>query len=96
MKKNIKIGARKTKVRNRREKATYEEMFLREYTMQGRGDKAIYVRPEYHQKLLRIVQTIAQNRIPLYAYLDNILKHHLGLFEQEITEDFNKKNKSIF
>lgn len=97
MKKNIKIGITKTKVRYRpKNKPTYEERFLKEYTMHGRGDKAIYVRSEYHQKLLRIVQVIAQSRIPLYAYLDNILKHHLDLFEQEITEDFNNKNNPIF
>ncbi len=94
MKKNIKIGVRITKVRNRpKNKRTYEALFLKEYTMTGRGDKAIYVRPEFHMKLLRIVETVGDGMIPLYAYMDNILKHQ---FEQQIREDFETKNKPIF
>lgn len=97
MKKNIKIGVRITKDRNcSKEKQSYEAKFLKEYTMTGRGDKAIYVRPEFHMKLLRIVQTVGNGRIPLYAYMDNILKHHFDQFEQQIREDFERKNKPIF
>jgi|SRR5690554_2539106 len=97
MKKNIKIGVCVTKVSNRsKNKRTYEALFLKEYTMQGRGDKAIYVREEFHERIARIAHIIGGGKIPLYAYLDNILKHHFDLFEQEITADFNKKNKPIF
>ncbi len=55
-----------------------------------------YIRPEYHERLLRIIQIIADDQISLYAYLDNILAYHFEMFEKEITDDFNKKYRPIF
>ncbi|RKE86690.1 DUF3408 domain-containing protein [Epilithonimonas arachidiradicis] len=74
----------------------YVEQFLTHQTMNKRGDKSIYIRPEYHERLSRIIQIVADDQIPLYAYLDNILAHHFEMFEQEITEDFNNKYRPIF
>lgn len=64
--------------------------------MTKRGDKSIYIRPEYHERLSRIIQIIAEDQIPLYAYLDNILAYHFEMFEKEITDDFNNKYRPIF
>ncbi|MFC4163364.1 DUF3408 domain-containing protein [Epilithonimonas zeae] len=74
----------------------YVEQFLTHHTMNKRGDKSIYIRHEYHERLSRIIQIVADDQIPLYAYLDNILAHHFEMFEQEITEDFNNKYRPIF
>lgn len=75
---------------------TYAEQFLTHHTMTKRGDKSIYIRPEYHERLSRIIQIIAGDQIPLYAYLDNILAYHFNMFEKEITDDFNSKYRPIF
>jgi hypothetical protein len=75
---------------------TYAEQFLTHHTMTKRGDKSIYIRPEYHERLSRIIQIIADDQIPLYAYLDNVLAHHFETFEKEITDDFNNKYRPIF
>jgi len=75
---------------------TYAEQFLTHHTMTKRGDKSIYIRPEYHERLSRIIQIIADGQIPLYAYLDNVLAHHFETFEKEITDDFNNKYRPIF
>jgi hypothetical protein len=64
--------------------------------MKNRGDKAIYVRPEYHHKLTHMVKIIGADEIPLYALLDNILKHHFDLFSDEITKEYNKNYKPLF
>jgi len=85
--------------RNRTKKnldGSYGEHFLRNHSMTKRGDKSIYIRQEYHERLSRIVQVIGKDEIPLYAYLDNILEHHFELFEKAITDDFNEKFKPIF
>lgn len=74
----------------------YGDQFLATHSMAKRGDKSIYIRQEYHERLTRIVQVIGEDKIPLYAYLDNILEHHFDLFEKAITEDFNNKFKPIF
>nr|WP_199000201.1 DUF3408 domain-containing protein [Flavobacterium sp. ASV13] len=75
---------------------TYGVHFLKTHSMTKRGDKSIYIRQEYHERLSRIVQVIGKDQIPLYAYLDNILEHHFEIFEKAITEDFNEKFKPIF
>lgn len=74
----------------------YDKRFLNVHSMKKRGDKSIYIRQEYHERLSRIVQVIGKDKIPLYAYLDNILEHHFELFEQTITDNFNEKYKPIF
>lgn len=79
-----------------RMKGSYGELFLISHNMVKRGDKSIYIRSEYHERLSRIVQVIGEDQIPLYAYLDNILEHHFGMFEKAITDDFNEKYKPIF
>ncbi|MBV6880470.1 DUF3408 domain-containing protein [Epilithonimonas ginsengisoli] len=75
---------------------SYAEQFLTHHMMTKRGDKSIYIRPEYHERLSRIIQIIAEDQIPLYAYLDNILAYHFETFEKEITDDFNSKYRPIF
>ncbi|HZW78634.1 DUF3408 domain-containing protein [Flavobacterium dauae] len=75
---------------------TYAEHFLNTHSMEKRGEKSIYIRQEYHERLSRIVQVIGRDKIPLYAYLDNILKHHFEVFEKAITDDFIEKFKPLF
>lgn len=75
---------------------SYEEMFLQNDSMKKRGDKSIYVRPEFHERLSRIAYVIGGDKIPLYAYLDNILVKHFEMFKQEIIRDYNSKIKPIF
>ncbi len=88
--------APKEKSRRKGTEGNYRERFLRSHTMIRRGDKSIYIRAEYHERMSRIVQTIGGDQIPLYAYLDNILEHHFEMFEKAITEDFNNNYKPIF
>lgn len=87
----------KQKIKNKKSvEISYAEQFLTHHTMTKRGDKSIYIRPEYHERLSRIIQIIAEDQIPLYAYLDNVLAHHFETFEKEITDDFNNKYRPIF
>lgn len=94
-KKEIKRTSEKPRLQ-KKEIDNYGNRFLTTHSMNKRGDKSIYIRQEYHERLSRIVRVIGEDKIPLYAYLDNILKHHFELFEKTITEDFNKKFKPIF
>ncbi|AZB17498.1 DUF3408 domain-containing protein [Chryseobacterium indologenes] len=77
-------------------KGTYEKLFLDKKNMEKRGEKSIYLREEYHQRLSRIAQIIGGDKIPLYAYLDNILSHHFDLFESMIIEEFEANCKPLF
>lgn len=76
--------------------AEYEEIFFREVKTTARHGKSVYINPDHHKKLSRIIQVIGDDNITIYAYLSNLLDHHFGEFEQQITESFNEKNKPIF
>lgn len=74
---------------------SYEQLFLENRYPSGRNGKVVYIRPEYHERLLRMVQLGIEDRTTLYSYIDNILKHHFDQFGDDITEYFNKNFKPI-
>jgi hypothetical protein len=77
-------------------KRNYEEVFLTNIYPSGRSGKVVYIRPEYHERLLRIVQLTREEKTTLYSYIDNILEQHFSDFGTEIQEFFNERNKPIF
>jgi hypothetical protein len=77
-------------------KRNYEEVFLTNRYPSGRSVKVVYIRPEYHERLLRIVQLTREEKTTLYSYIDNILEQHFNDFGTEIQEFFNERNKLIF
>jgi hypothetical protein len=86
----------KEKVRNSSsKKADYEETFLVNRFPSGRNGKVVYIRPEYHERLLRIVQLTREEKTTLYSYIDNILEHHFKEFGDDITNYFNERFKPI-
>ncbi|MFZ4929159.1 DUF3408 domain-containing protein [Chryseobacterium sp. Mn2064] len=76
-------------------KLNYEETFLTNRFPSGRNGKVVYIRPEYHERLLRIVQLTREERTTLYSYIDNILEQHFLEYGNEITEYFNNHFKPI-
>ena len=76
-------------------KADYEETFLVNRFPTGRSGKVVYIRPEYHERLLRIVQLTRVEKTTLYSYIDNILEHHFREFGDDITDYFNERFKPI-
>lgn len=84
------------KVRNSSsKKADYEETFLVNRFPSGRNGKVVYIRPEYHERLLRIVQLTREEKTTLYSYIDNILEHHFREFGDDVTNYFNERFKPI-
>ncbi|MEK6511200.1 DUF3408 domain-containing protein [Myroides odoratimimus] len=77
-------------------KENYVETFLKETTTRARDGKTVYIRPEFHEKLTRIIQVIGEDKVSIYAYLDNLLDNHFEEFSQTIVEKFNQKYKPIF
>ena len=77
-------------------KRNYEEVFLTNRYPSGRSGKVVYIRPEYHERLLRIVQLTREEKTTLYSYIDNILEQHFNDFGTEIQDFYNERNKPIF
>ena len=76
-------------------KVAYEETFLVNRFPSGRNGKVVYIRPEYHERLLRIVQLTREERTTLYSYIDNILENHFREYGDDITDYFNEHFKPI-
>ena len=76
-------------------KLNYEDTFLINRFPSGRSGKVVYIRPEYHERLLRIVQLTREEKTTLYSYIDNILDHHFREFGDDITNYFNDRFKPI-
>ncbi|MBA4153712.1 DUF3408 domain-containing protein [Flavobacterium sp.] len=75
--------------------AKYEIIFFRKPDTNARDGKTVYIRPDFHEKLSRIVQVIGEDKITIYAYLDNLLDYHFQEFGEQITKSFNEKYKPI-
>ncbi|MBN9336587.1 DUF3408 domain-containing protein [Chryseobacterium indologenes] len=92
-----KAGKPKEKARNiPSKKVDYEEKFLANRFPSGRTGKVVYIRPEYHERLIRIVQLTREEKTTLYSYIDNILEHHFEEFEEMILALYNSKTKPLF
>jgi hypothetical protein len=75
--------------------AQYSARFLANRFPSGRNGKVVYIRPEYHERLLRIVQLTREERTTLYSYIDNILEQHFREYGDNITDYFNEHFKPI-
>ena len=88
------------KEENRRRKGKaqdYESLFIRTANgITAREGKTVYIRKQYHDRILKIVQVIGGNELSLFSYLDNVLEHHFAAFQDEITTLYNRKNEGIF
>ena len=73
----------------------YESMFFKKSETNARDGKTVYIRPEFHEKLTRIIQVIGEDKITIYAYLDNLLDFHFQEFGEQITKSYNEKYKPI-
>ena len=74
----------------------YESLFFKKSKTNAREGKTVYIRPDFHEKLTRIVQVIGEDKISIYAYLDNLLEYHFQEFGEQIISSFNDKYKPIF
>ncbi|WP_324756217.1 DUF3408 domain-containing protein [Sphingobacterium thalpophilum] len=79
----------------RTNEADYESTFLKKSETNARDGKTVYIRPEFHEKLTRIIQVIGEDKISIYAYLDNLLDYHFQEFGEQITKSYNDKYKPI-
>lgn len=74
----------------------YHDLFIKESNLTARLGKSVYIRKDFHDRLLKIVQVIGGNELSLFSYLDNVLAHHFESFQKEIKESYQSKNSDIF
>lgn len=74
----------------------YGAFFFKEAEVKTRNGKVVYIRKEYHDRILKIVRVIGEDELSLFSYLDNVLEHHFDMFQDDITELYREKNTDVF
>ena len=74
----------------------YEACFFQKVEIKSRSGKTVYIRKEFHERIMKIVRVIGENDYTLFDYLSNVLEHHFDTYQNEITELYRKKNTDIF
>ena len=71
------INPESLKEENRRRRGKpqdYESLFIREAGgITAREGKTVYIRKQYHDRILKIVRVIGSNDLSLFSYLYNVL-----------------------
>jgi hypothetical protein len=78
------------------EQGEYETLFIRNAPSTTRSGKAVYIRKEFHERIMRIVQVIGYNELSLFSYIDNVLEQHFNQYQDDISELYKKRNPKIF
>ena len=84
---------RRRKSKNKEQE--YLALFLKEASIPARMGKTVYVRKEYHERIQLILRIIGKDEVSLFSYIDNVLAHHLNLFEDEIKKLY-EMNSPVF
>ena len=74
----------------------YERLFIRDASSTTRSGKAVYIRKEFHERIMRIVQVIGYNELSLFSYIDNVLEQHFNQYQDDILELYKKRNPKLF
>ena len=74
----------------------YLRLFIREPEVKAREGKMAYVRPEFHDRIMRITRVIGHDRLSLSAYIDHVLAHHFKQCEEAIKSEYAKNYNPIF
>jgi hypothetical protein len=75
-------------------KPKYENVSFKKTTASAQGRKVVYIRPEHHERIMRIVRVIGEEGATLFEYLDNVLTDHFAVHKDEITALYNERNKT--
>jgi hypothetical protein len=81
------------KEENRRKRKTqdYESLFIRESGITARLGKTVYIRKEFHDRILKIIQVVGGNEVSLFSYIDNVLAHHFDNFQEDISQAYRQR-----
>ena len=78
------------------EESEYIRLFIHESPVCARLGKTIYLRKEFHERIQKIVQTIGNNEMSIFSYVDNVLEQHFAAYQDEITEEYRKRSTELF
>ena len=74
-----------------RKQSDYTALFIRQSEETARLGKTVYVRREFHDRIVKIVQIIGDNEISLFSYIDNVLANHFDNFQEDISQIYKQR-----
>lgn len=74
----------------------YMLRFIQNTDMSARSGKLVYVRQDYHDRILRIIQVIGKNKLSLFGYIDHVLAQHFEQYEEEIKKLYKKHYEEVY
>lgn len=74
----------------------YMELFIREAEMAARSGKLVYVRKDYHDRILRIIRVIGKDKLSLFGYIDHILTLHFDEYEEVIKKLYKRHYEEVY
>ena len=78
-------------MKKRKIKQNYESLFFRKVRTTTRDGKTVYIRKEFHDRIMRIIQNIGYNELSLFSYINNVLEHHFNTYQDDISELYRKR-----
>lgn len=72
----------------------YEKLFFKESSFTARNGKTVYIRKEFHDRIMRIIQTIGSNETSLSCYIDNVLAEHFAEYRQDISDLYKERSSN--
>ena len=70
--------------------STYEDLYFKERYIKDRA--AVYISGDTKRKILGVVRRIGSNRMTVTSYVENILRHHLETYRDEINALYEARN----
>ena len=68
----------------------FDRMFLQPRSIRARS--ALYVSSETKRKVLEVVRKVGDEHTTATSYIENILRHHLDLYKDEINRLYQQRN----
>lgn len=59
-----------------KKKTSYKERFIKKSGSVARVGKQVYISPEFHENIRRIVAVIANDEITVHDYIQNVMAEH--------------------
>ena len=70
---------------NKNEKENkFKERFIKKSGSVAREGRQVYISPEFHTKIRRIVAIIGNNEITVHDYIQNVIAEHFSRHKEEL------------
>lgn len=74
----------------------YKAIFLINTEIKASSGKTVNICKEHHERIIKILHVIAKNDVSLFSYIYNVLEHHFGSFQDDITELYDNNIEKVF